>query len=121
MFVRYSGPVPLHRYATLEEAPQGELLYYFPEPDHPVPVLRAGSRLLYPEPDGVYRYWVTYEAPTRFALPEAEGDALVVFYDPLGKAFGLEVYMGRRLQAREVLHEGEMAKEAFLALFGRWA
>lgn len=119
MFVLYNGSHPQGISTTLEEVPEGEMVYYFPQPDLPVPVIRAGNRLLYPEPDGTYRYWVTYERTTRFALPPAEGDAFVVFYDPLQKLFGLEVWQGRELKAREVLHTGPLAKKTFLAIFGR--
>lgn len=119
MFVLYRGRYPYRSFASLEEVPEGQLVYYFPEEDHPVPVIRAGDRLLYPEPSGVYRYWVKYEEPRDFTVPRARGDALVVFYDPQepSSSFGLEVWLGETLVAREVLHQGPLALEAFKAVF----
>lgn len=119
MFVLYHGKHPYRVFLTPEEVPEGHLIYWFPQEDNPVPVIRAGNRFLFPDPTGVLRYWVQYEEPTDFALPQARGDALAVFYDSFATTFGLEVWLGDDLVAREIIHQGPMAVEALRAVFGR--
>ncbi|WP_243028981.1 hypothetical protein [Thermus albus] len=119
MYLIYRGPYPERIFTHLDEVPEGVKVWYAPEEDLLVPVVRIGDRLLYLEPDGVYRYFVPYESPQEFTLPQGVGDALTVFYDPDGPRFGLELYLGQKLVAQEVLHEGPLALEALRSVFGK--
>ncbi|WP_167481885.1 hypothetical protein [Thermus caldilimi] len=112
------SPRPQGVYENLGEAPEGVPLFLCPYEDTFVPVARVGNRLLYLEPDGVYRYWVTYEEERDFPLPPARGDALVAFFDPQQQAFGLEVWSGKARMAHMVLHQGPLALEAARSVFG---
>ena len=119
MYLIYRGPYPERILTKLDEVPEGVKAWYAPSEDLLVPVVRVGERLLYLEPDGVYRYFVAYESPREFTFPKGVGDSLAVFYDPEGPAFGLELYLGRRLVARETIHEGPLALEALRSVFGK--
>lgn len=115
----YQGPHPLRVYNSPEEAPEGVLLFLFPEDDYPIPAFRVGKRLFPLEPDGVYRYFVRYEEPTHFKIPDATGNALAVFYEPHPTpTFGLEAWMDNRLVKREVIHTGPLAIEAVRYVLG---
>lgn len=113
-----NSPYPQGIYEDLSEAPEGVPLFLCPYEDTLVPVTRVGNRLLYLEPDGVYRYWVTYEEKKDFSFPSAQGDALVTFFDPHRQTFGLEVWSKDTRVACVVIHQGTLAVEAARCVFG---
>ena len=85
-------------FQALGAVPEGVEVWYYPEPDYPVPGARFGNRFWPLLPTGEVRWELTWETPVLFRWAGVEGDRFSVAYYPREQRLLYEIYRGKTLE-----------------------
>ena len=85
-------------FTDLGDVPEGVEVWFYPEPDFPVPGVRFGNRFWPLLPTGEVRWEITWEEPVFFKWAGVEGDRFSVAYYPGEQRILYEIYYGHVLK-----------------------
>lgn len=88
-------------FGELGAVPEGVEVWFYPEPDFPVPGVRFGNRFWPLLPTGEARWELTWETPVPFQWAGVEGDRFSVAYYPREERLLYEIYEGKTLKYRK--------------------
>jgi hypothetical protein len=85
-------------FTDLGDVPEGVEVWFYPEPDFPVPGVRFGNRFWPLSPTGEVRWEITWEEPALFKWAGVRGDRFSVAYYPGEERLLYEIYRGHALK-----------------------